>query len=590
MVHWSLSGDLEGTPPSPLAGGGGALPPVDGGSEEGYFRDKEKEMSSWSSVGPILILFLGSGFCAASAEADLSVEGKKILLMDDPPAEEAMAQAQQVALDGLLIGGPMIMFYPCKQEDLDRFVAAMRKRDWGRLTDNFWVCWSYAGEPGQFDWFDDMSMIVNNFRMAAAAAKQAGFKGLAFDPELYGGVALFRYYEGLKYFGTKSLAEYQEQVFQRGAEIMRAINESFPDITVFFLFGGNPAEDGKSYADLLGPFIDGFLSECGPQATVVDGCEEAYYASTEADLAGHRARIFEQKRACSRVPERYRKHLKAGLGIWPDAGNKAGMSFDLQDFRRNYRTPEELAYTLHQALRYSDEYVWLWRGSLKWLEQKVTVIDERGKFVDKPLPAGYLEALQRAREPQLALPPARGYHDGLKGMRGVIHASDLPGWSDEEAFEDLWAEFELVTDLPLRWRFALDPQGGGVKGEWFQPAFDDARWPEIAIKEFWEHQGEPYRYYDGVAWYRTTFTVPSWPAERRLYLAFGAVNDEAVVYVDGQPAPLVEVGRKGPRFLVEVTGRLKPGATSLLAVQVTERGGLGGIWKNVKLVAARSHQ
>lgn len=538
--------------------------------------------------GLALIVALGTPLALAEAEFVPSVEGKKVLLMDNPPTEGSLKQAQQVALDGLLIGGPMIMFYPCRTEDLEAFVAAMQRKNWGRLTDNFWVCWSYAGKPGQFDWFDDMSMIVNNFRLAAAAAKRAGFKGLAFDPELYDGVALFRYYEGLKYFGTKSLQEYQEQVFRRGAEIMRAINESFPDITLFFLFGGNPAQDGKSYADLLGPFIDGFLSECGPQATVVDGCEEAYYATTEADLADHRARIVEKKRACSRVPEKYRQHLKVGLGLWPDAGNKAGMSFELQDFHRNYRTPQELAYTLHQALRYSDGYVWLWRGSFKWLQQKVTVIDEEGKFVDRPIPGEYLQALQWARDPQLALPPARGYHEGLKGMRGVIHAADLPGWSDEEAFGDLWEHFEEITDLPRHWRFALDPKGNGVEGGWFRPDFDDSGWPEIEIREFWEHQGEPYRYYDGVAWYRTRFQAPSLPPDRRLYLAFGAVNDEATVYLDGQEVPIAEVGRKGRRFLVEVTDRVKPGAANVLAVQVREQGGLGGIWKNVKLVAARS--
>jgi hypothetical protein len=546
-----------------------------------------KKMRDWSLGGLTLVVALGGGGVLAEAEFIPSVEGKKILLMDDPPPEGSLDQASQVALDGLLIGGPMIMFYPCRQEDLEAFVTAMRKRQWGRLTDNFWVCWSYAGQPGQFDWFDDMSMIVNNFRLAAAAAKQAGFKGLAFDPELYDGVALFRYYEGLKYFGIKSLQEYQEQVCRRGAEIMRAIKESFPDITVFFLFGGNPAEDGKSYADLLGPFIDGFLSECGPEATVVDGCEEAYYASTEADLADHRARIAEKKRACSRVPEKYRQHLKVGLGLWPDAGNKAGMSFDLQDFQRNYRTPDELAYTLHQALRYSDGYVWLWRGSFKWLQQQVTVIDERGKFVERPIPAAYLQALQRARDPQLALPPARGYHDALKGMRGVIRAADLPGWSDEETFGDLWENFEWITDLPQRWRFALDPKGRGAQEGWFGPDFEDSGWPEIEIREFWEHQGEPYRYYDGVAWYRTRFQVPSLPPGRRLYLAFGAVNDEATVYLDGQPLSIAEAGRKGPRFLVEVTDQMRPGAGNLLAVQVTEGGGLGGIWKNVKLVAAK---
>ena len=270
-------------------------------------------MTTSVSVGSLSLTFLLS-LCLltpAGAEFVPSVEGKKILLMDGLPSEENMGISKDVAIDGLLIGGPMIMYYPCEQEKLDKFAANMQARDWGRLTDNFWVCWSYAGKPGEFDWFDNMSMIVENFRMAAAAVKKAGFKGLAFDSELYGGVALFRYDKGLKYVDSKTLEEYQEQAFKRGAEIMRAIKESYPDITVFFLFGGRPSKNGETgYTGLLGPFIDGFLSECGPEATVVDGNEESYYASTEADLAEHRARIKEKKLACSKVPEKYSSHLK----------------------------------------------------------------------------------------------------------------------------------------------------------------------------------------------------------------------------------------------------------------------------------------
>jgi len=516
-----------------------------------------------------------------------SVADKKILLMDGPPSQEGMGISEDVAIDGLLIGGPMIMYYPCEQEKLDKFAANMQKRDWGRLTDNFWVCWSYAGKPGEFDWFDDMSLIVQNFRMAAAAVRKAGLKGLAFDSEVYGGVALFKYYEGLKYFDSKTLEEYQEQAFKRGAEIMRAITESYPDITVFFLFGGRPSEDDNpAYTGLLGPFIDGFLSECGPKATVVDGNEGSYYASTEADIVKHRAGITEKKLACSRVPEKYSRHLKVGFGIWPDAGNKAGMSFDVNDLNHNYRTPDELAYTLHHALRYTDEYVWLWRGDIKWLEKKVSVIDDYGKFVHKPLPNGYVAALQRARQANLDLPTARGYKEAKASMRGYINASDLPGWSDEEAFGDMWDEFEHICDLPLHWRFKLDPKETGFQNGWHEQSFDDARWPKIEIRQFWEHQGYAYRHYDGSAWYRTDLLVPELPQNKGIYLAFGAINDEASVYINGQPASS-EVAQQGRRFLIDVTDLLKSSERSIIAIQVSGKSGLGGIWKNVKLVAAK---
>jgi hypothetical protein len=68
---------------------------------------------SWGLLALTGLLNLG-GFTPAGAEFGPSVERKKILLMDGPPAEEARGLSQGVAIDGLLIGGPMIMFYPCK--------------------------------------------------------------------------------------------------------------------------------------------------------------------------------------------------------------------------------------------------------------------------------------------------------------------------------------------------------------------------------------------------------------------------------------------------------------------------------------------
>ena len=482
------------------------------------------------------------------------------------------------------------MYYPCEQEKLDQFVVKMQGRDWGRLTDNFWVCWSYAGKPGEFDWFDDMSMIIQNFQMSAKVAKDAGFRGLAFDPELYGGIDLFHYQEGLKYHSSKTLEAYQEQAFRRGAEIMCAINEVYPDITLLFLFGGEPSkEETTQYRGLLGPFVDGFLSECGPDASVIDGNESSYYACTENDLAAYRQRIVEQKRECSHVPEKYARHLKVGLGIWPDAGNKAGMSFDIHEYGRNYRTPDELAYTLHHALRYSDEYVWLWRGDIQWLQKTVSVIDEEGKFVSKPLPEEYADALQRAHNPELALPVPRGYQEAKSSMRGFINASDLPGWSDDETFGDLWDVFEDLGDLPLKWHFQLDDKGMGEQRGWHAAGFDDSQWPEIEIRQFWERQGHAYQHYDGTAWYRTEFSFAGLPEDKLVYLAFGAVNDDANVSVNGQRVTIADVGRQGKRFLVDVTNMLKTSDVNKVAVQVTEEKGLGGIWKNVKLVTERKN-
>jgi beta-galactosidase/beta-glucuronidase len=168
----------------------------------------------------------------------------------------------------------------------------------------------------------------------------------------------------------------------------------------------------------------------------------------------------------------------------------------------------------------------------------------------------------------------------------VLPARTQEGWSDEETFRRLEGTHETVADLPVAWRFQLDPDEVGDEEGWHRAEFDDRFWAVIRIREFWEVQG--YSPYDGAAWYRLRYTVPELPAGRTISLAFGGVADEAAVWVNGR---LLHRSRFGANirhepFLVDVTGHVKPGETACLAVRVWNTGWCGGIWKNVKLVAS----
>ncbi len=163
-------------------------------------------------------------------------------------------------------------------------------------------------------------------------------------------------------------------------------------------------------------------------------------------------------------------------------------------------------------------------------------------------------------------------------------ARSQPGWSDEATFGDLWDEYDEVGPVPLVWKFCTDPKDEGQAAEWFTPDFDDSEWQEMAIAEFWEVQGHPD--YDGYAWYRVKLPVPAEAAGKQLLLYFGAVDEVATVYLNGQLLGEHDEGGLGwdKRFSVDITDAAQPGEDNLLAVRVFDSQLKGGIWKSVKLV------
>jgi len=159
--------------------------------------------------------------------------------------------------------------------------------------------------------------------------------------------------------------------------------------------------------------------------------------------------------------------------------------------------------------------------------------------------------------------------------------------SDEAPFADLWNEYDPVLSLPETWQFRLDPEDIGREEEWFKADLDETDWQSINIGEFWGKQiGTEY---EGIGWYRLSLDVPIEAAGKKLFLAFGAVDEEAWIWVNGQPVGEHAEGPQGwdQRFLVEVTEQIKPGHQNLVAVRVFNSRAAGGIWKSVRLIAQK---
>jgi hypothetical protein len=173
----------------------------------------------------------------------------------------------------------------------------------------------------------------------------------------------------------------------------------------------------------------------------------------------------------------------------------------------------------------------------------------------------------------------------------------LKGWRDAVRVKQGVSEIKEgeVTASPLaaEWRFAPDPKDVGVSEEWFAEARDDSSWATVRTDKGtgWESQG--FADYTGYGWYRQRVEAPAGPEHKHLYLYFGAVDEDAWVYVNGQSACEHTCASTGlapeqiwlTPFCFDVRPYLRPGQASMVVVRVLNRLGMGGVYLPVHLVA-----
>src|SRR5215208_5602611 len=185
---------------------------------------------------------------------------------------------------------------------------------------------------------------------------------------------------------------------------------------------------------------------------------------------------------------------------------------------------------------------------------------------------------------------------------GLLHTSwggsRVEPWMSRQALgmtEAQWAEtmrrereYEQAQLDSLRARVAgpggvIPTQDAGlVEGSalWADPALDDSAWATIDVPKIWEEQGYPGM--DGVAWYRTTFTLTDQEARGGVRLALGTIDDDDVSWVNG-----VEVGRtqgwNRPRVYEVPASALRAGR-NVVAVRVQDAQGGGGFYGDPALL------
>jgi hypothetical protein len=170
------------------------------------------------------------------------------------------------------------------------------------------------------------------------------------------------------------------------------------------------------------------------------------------------------------------------------------------------------------------------------------------------------------------------------------------------AENDVWSRSSLAFAsqpgdmLSTKWSFMWDVNDNGINQKWFTTDFDDSKWFDIGTDSCWEEQsiGKQWEIqhgtqYDGVAWYRNTFTVSA-SNNKKIQLLFGAVDEACKIWINGQfvldrPFPYKgdhESWQKS--FEVDITKYVFFDRPNVLAVRVEDSSGAGGIWRPVKLL------
>lgn len=172
----------------------------------------------------------------------------------------------------------------------------------------------------------------------------------------------------------------------------------------------------------------------------------------------------------------------------------------------------------------------------------------------------------------------------------------VAGLGMAEKGEPVQALGEYWCNLEGSWLFRTDPEEVGEEEGWQRPDFDDSDWRKLNAPGYWEQQGvtDPrpgqapkpkdgtrFTDYDGTAWYRLRFVLPAKWAGQDLVLYLGKVDDYDRVFLNGElvghtPRDVGDAVHRQRRY--RVPGQVaRFGAENVLAVEVTDVGGPGGI-------------
>ena len=178
----------------------------------------------------------------------------------------------------------------------------------------------------------------------------------------------------------------------------------------------------------------------------------------------------------------------------------------------------------------------------------------------------------------------------------TLKNADIADNSEKSPPPEILALLERVTVLPapVDWKFAIDADDDGVGGQWFAEGLDDTQWAPVRSGEGFGYETQGFEGYTGYSWYRAELQVSEDLNKQHLYLYFGAVDEQAWVYINGQPAFEHSAESTGLGadaiwdlpFASEISKLVRIGQSNLIAVRIHNNAGRGGLTRPVYLLAS----
>jgi hypothetical protein len=278
-----------------------------------------------------------------------------------------------------------------KPEELRAALRDLRATRFRRFNSNFL---RVNATPGDIDWFDDFSPVLKNARLAASIARAGGCRGIVLDNEHYK-EHVFEY-RRQRLAASKRWDQYAAQARRRGRELMREFQSAYPKITVVVPFGydavwGQHESGRRSLADceygLLAPFLDGMMDALGARATLVDAYEQSYGFRDTSQFTDAYHRIKRRVLPIVGPRRKYSQRISAGFCVWLDYDWRTS-GWNTEDVSKNYFPPAVFGASVREALRTSDEFVFIYSETPRWWT---------AGGVQEKLPAVYDSELRRAR-------------------------------------------------------------------------------------------------------------------------------------------------------------------------------------------------
>ena len=273
----------------------------------------------------------------------------------------------------------------------------LKQIQWQKFTDNFVIMWAASDQ----DWFDDRhwQAIEHNVKLVARAARVGRCVGVCFDQEPYGTNPWA--YNRVAHRDTKSFAEYEAVVRQRGSQFIRALESELPGAAVLTLFQlsyfspllvtMDPAQRASRLSEmhyaLLPAFLNGMLAAAGPDARIVDGNEAAYYYTDSRSHVEvyHRMKQRGLLLVDPQLWGKYRHQVQAGQALYVDQYFGLRSRKVLGHYMTAEERPKWFEHNVYWSLNTTDRYVWCYSEKMNW-------------WKNKGIPPGCEEAIRAARE------------------------------------------------------------------------------------------------------------------------------------------------------------------------------------------------